>query len=149
MLNQDQKAIINQAIEILETEIKSAGQVFTDPDMVRSYLALSLRPLEREVFAVMFLNNQHALIEFEIMFKGTIDSSSVHPREVVKAALLHNAAALIFAHNHPSGVAEPSQADRRITDRLVQILDMVEIRVLDHFIVGDGEIFSFAESGLI
>lgn len=149
MLNQDQQAVVNQAIQILETEIKSAGQYFTDPQMVRSYLALSLRPLEREAFAVMFLNNQHALIEFEILFYGTIDAASVHPREVVKAALYKNAAAVVFAHNHPSGVAEPSQADRRITDRLVQILSVIDVRVLDHMIVGDSEIFSFAEAGLL
>lgn len=149
MLNQDQKAIVNQAIEILATELKSGGELLTDPNLVRQFLTLNLRPYEREVFAVLFLNNLHAVIEFEIMFQGTIDSASVHPREVVKAALLHNAAALIFAHNHPSGVAEPSQADRRITERLVSACQLVDVRVLDHLIVGDGEICSFAEMGLI
>jgi DNA repair protein RadC len=95
------------------------------------------------------MDNQHRLIKYEELFFGTIDSASVHPREVVKHALKHNAAAVIFAHNHPSGVAEPSQADQRITDRLKSALLLVDVRVLDHMIVGDQEVLSFAEKGLL
>ena len=97
----------------------------------------------------MFLDNRHRLIAYEELFHGTIDGASVHPREVVKSALRYNAAAVILAHNHPSGVAEPSQADQRITKRLQDALTLVDIRVLDHFVVGDGEPVSFAERGLI
>jgi DNA repair protein RadC len=97
----------------------------------------------------MYLDNQHRLISYEELFFGTIDGASVHPREVVKRVLKHNAAAVIFAHNHPSGVAEPSQADRRITDRLKSALLLVDVRVLDHMIVGDQEVLSFAERGLL
>ena len=104
------------------------------------YLALG-------VFACLYLDNRHRVIAFEELFHGTIDGTSVHPREVVRAALKHNAAALIFAHNHPSGVAEPSDADRRLTRRLQDALGLVDIRTLDHFVVGDGEVVSFAERG--
>ncbi|HAS8160916.1 TPA: DNA repair protein RadC, partial [Vibrio vulnificus] len=107
-----------------------------------------LKHHEREVFAVMFLDNQHRLIAFEELFFGTIDSASVYPREVLKAALKINAAALIFAHNHPSGDATPSQADKQITQRLKEALALVDIRVLDHIVVGDSAI-SFAERGLL
>ena len=95
------------------------------------------------------MDNRHRLIKYEELFFGTIDGASVHPREVVKHALKHNAAAVIFAHNHPSGVAEPSQADQRITDRLKSALLLVDVRVLDHMIVGDREVLSFAEKGLL
>ncbi|MEZ8076857.1 DNA repair protein RadC, partial [Vibrio sp. FF112] len=107
-----------------------------------------LKAYEREVFAVMFLDNQHHLISFEELFFGTIDSASVYPREVVKAALKTNAAAVIFAHNHPSGDATPSQADKRITQRLKDALALVDIRVLDHIVIGDSAV-SFAERGLL
>ena len=115
---------------------------------VKEYLALKLGAHEREVFAVMFLDSQHRLISFEEMFFGTIDAASVYPREVLKMALRHNAAAVIFAHNHPSGVPEPSQADKRITERLVEALKLVDIRVLDHIVVGESCV-SFAEKGWI
>ncbi len=120
---------------------------FTSPDATRNYLSSRLRDYAHEVFAVLFLDNQHRLIAFEELFRGTLDSASVYPREVVKAALSHNAAALILAHNHPSGIAEPSQADRQITERLVSALALVDIRVLDHLVVGDGQPVSFAERG--
>ena len=97
----------------------------------------------------MFLDNQHRVIQLDELFRGTIDGASVYPREVVKQALHHNAAAVIFAHNHPSGVTEPSQADKQITEKLKKALDLFDIRVLDHFIIGDGEPYSFAEHGLI
>ncbi len=125
------------------------GDVMGDPSSTRAFLKGKLRGYEREVFAVMYLDNQHRLIAWEELFFGTIDGASVHPREVVKQVLEHNAAAVIFAHNHPSGVAEPSQADRRITERLKAALLLVDVRVLDHMIVGDSEVLSFAERGLI
>ena len=100
-----------------------------------------------EVFACLYLDNRHRVLHFEELFRGTIDGASVHPREVVKAALHRNAAAVILAHNHPSGVAEPSAADRQITERLKSALQLVEIRVLDHLVVGDQDCVSFAERG--
>lgn len=121
----------------------------TSPASTRQYLKARLRSYPHEVFACIFLDNRHRVIEYEEMFSGTIDGASIHPREVVKRALHHNAAALIFAHNHPSGVAEPSQSDLAITRRLLDALALVDIRVLDHFIVGDREVLSFAERGLI
>ncbi|MYM63722.1 DNA repair protein RadC [Pseudomaricurvus sp. HS19] len=125
------------------------GMGFTSPDAVKAYLQAELRHRPREVFAVLLLNNQHQLLAFEELFQGTIDAASVWPREVVKLALAHNAAAVILAHNHPSGVAEPSQADRHITERLQQALALVDIRVLDHLVVGEGQVLSFAERGML
>lgn len=125
------------------------GSVLESPQHTRQYLSLRLRDYAFEVFACLFLDNRHRVIEFEELFRGTIHGASVHPREVVKKALGHNAAAVIFAHNHPSGVAEPSQADQQITRRLVDALALVDVRVLDHLVVGDGEIVSFAERGLL
>ncbi len=125
------------------------GEAITDPAITRRFLKCKLGRHQREVFACMFLDNQHRLIVYEEMFFGTIDGASVHPREVVKRALETNAAAVIFAHNHPSGIAEPSQADQRITDRLKSSLLLVDVRVLDHMIVGEAEVLSFAERGLL
>ena len=125
------------------------GSVLESPQHTRDYLALRLRDYPHEVFACLFLDNRHRVIAFEELFRGTINGASVHPREVVKKALAHNAAAVILAHNHPSGVAEPSRADQGITQRLVDALGLVEVRVLDHLVVGDGEIVSFAERGLL
>jgi len=127
----------------------SRGCVLASPLEVRQFLQLKMRGLAHEVFACLFLDNQHAIIAYEELFRGTIDGASVYPREVVKRSLGLNAAAVIFAHNHPSGVAEPSQADRRLTQRLQSALGTVDIRVLDHFVVGDGEALSFAERGLL
>ncbi len=121
----------------------------TSPIITRDYLSCRLRSHPNEVFACLFLDNRHRLICYEELFHGTIDGASVYPREVVRRALVHNAAALILAHNHPSGVAEPSSADRRITERVKQALELVDIRVLDHIIVGDGEMVSLAELGWI
>ena len=123
------------------------GKPLTDPAATRKYLLARLRDMPHEVFSCLYLDNRHRVIAFEELFRGTIDGATVHPREVVRAALKHNAAALIFAHNHPSGVAEPSDADRRLTRRLADALALVDIRVLDHFVVGDGEVASFAERG--
>lgn len=119
----------------------------TSPTLVRAYLASRLRHLGHEEFAALFLDSQHRVIRFESLFRGTLDSASVYPREVARRALELGAGALIFAHNHPSGVAEPSDADRRITERLKAALELFEIRVLDHFVVGDAEVVSFAERG--
>jgi DNA repair protein RadC len=128
-------------------EALERGNPLTDPAATRKYLLAKLRDMPHEVFACLHPDNRHRVIRFEELFRGTIDGASVHPREVVRAALKHNAAALIFAHNHPSGVAEPSDADRRLTRRLTDALALVDIRVLDHFVVGDGDMVSFAERG--
>ena len=125
------------------------GKPLSDPAATRRYLKARLRDVPYEVFGCLYLDNRHRMIEFEELFRGTIGGASVHPREVVRQALRHNAAALIFAHNHPSGVAEPSDADRRLTRKLQDALALVDIRVLDHFVVGDGEVASFAEKGWI
>ena len=125
------------------------GAVMSSPQHTRQFLHCHLRDPAREVFSCLFLDSQHALICCEDLFWGTLDGAAVYPREVVRRALALQAAAVIFAHNHPSGVAQPSQADRRITERLQAALALVDIRVLDHIIVGRGEQFSFAEDGLL
>ncbi|MEQ1527862.1 MAG: DNA repair protein RadC [Methylococcales bacterium] len=130
-------------------EILQRGDALTSPDITRAYLSAQLRGYSFEVFACLFLDNQNRVIQLDELFRGTIDAASVYPREVAKQALHHNAAAVIFAHNHPSGIAEPSQADKAITEKLKQALGLFDIRVLDHFIIGDGLPYSFAEHGLI
>ena len=125
------------------------GQTLTTPEATRNYLIMELSLLEQEVFYCIFLDNQHRVIKAECCFKGTIDGANVYPREVLKRALKLNAKALILAHNHPSGISEPSEADRAITRRLIDALGLVDIRVLDHFIIGGTESFSFAEHGLL
>lgn len=125
------------------------GEAFTSPGSVRGYLAARLRDQPREVFLVLFLDTRHRLIAAEELFLGSIGEAAVHPREVVRRAMQHNAAALVVAHNHPSGVAEPSHADVSITHRLRDALALVEVRLLDHFIVGDGEPLSLAERGVL
>jgi len=122
---------------------------FTSSAAVKDYLRLQLRDRQSEVFCGLFLDSQHRLIAFEELFQGTVDGAAVYPREVVKRALSHNAAALIFAHNHPSGIAEASGADRDITQRLRAALDLVDIRTLDHLVVGDRDVVSFADRGWI
>ena len=129
-------------------EALSGRQVLKDPSAVRQMLQARLRDREHETFAALFLDNQHRVIAFDELSHGTIDGASVYPREVIKAALKHGAAAVIFAHNHPSGVAEPSAADRTLTERLKAALAQVDIRVLDHFVVGE-QVVSFAERGWI
>jgi DNA repair protein RadC len=124
------------------------GDALCSPEATRHYLSVELRSYPYEVFACLFLDNRHRVLIFEKLFYGTIDGASVYPREVVRRAIAHNAAAVIFAHNHPSGVAEPSAADKQITQRLKDALALVEVRVLDHMIVGDN-VVSFAERGLI
>ena len=117
------------------------------PQAVRDYLKAQLRHEPHEVFGCLFLDTRHRVLAFEALFQGSIDGASVYPRQVVKRALAHNAAALILVHNHPSGVAEPSQADRLLTQRLKEALGLIEVRVLDHFVVGEGEPQSLAELG--
>ena len=125
------------------------GDLLLNPEATRRYLITTLGDLAHEVFCCLFLDTRHRLICYEELFQGTIDGASVHPREVVRRALHHNAAAVILAHNHPSGSVEPSDADQRITRHLTQALQLVDIRVLDHFIIGDRTAMSFAERGLL
>lgn len=138
---------IRTALTLLERQLREPDASFTSSHAVRDWLRLQLAALEREEFTVLFLDNQHRLIAHETLFTGTINHTQVHPREVVKAALKHNAAAILVAHCHPSGHAGPSDADRRITERLRQTLDLVDIRLLDHLVVGGMDIVSFAERG--
>ena len=143
------QAVLEMARRHLQEELQRCDAL-TSPDLTRRFLTSTLRAYPYEVFACLLLDNQNRVIRFEELFRGTIDGASVYPREVVKVALEHNAAAVIFAHNHPSGVAEPSEADKFITQRLKQALGLLDIRVLDHFIVGDGvNAYSFAEHGLL
>lgn len=125
------------------------GEPLTSPKETADFLTSRLRDYAFEVFAVIFLDNRHRVLAFEELFRGTIDGASVHPREVLRRALHHNAAAVVLSHNHPSGIAEPSQADCRITERLRDALAMVDVRVLDHLIIGDGSCCSLAERGFI
>lgn len=124
-------------------------QALTDPNQAGNYIRARLRGYHHEVFACLFLDNRHRVLAFEEMFRGTIDGAAVYPREVVKRSLQHNAAAVILAHNHPSGVAEPSQADRHITEQLVKALGLMDIRVLDHLVIGDNDWVSLAARGWV
>ncbi|MFO7579939.1 RadC family protein [Nitrosomonas halophila] len=142
------QAVMEMARRALAEEIKS-GDIMDSPQSVRNYLRLSLGGKPHEIFVGIFLDARHRTIATEELFRGTLTQASVYPREVVKRALFHNAAAIIFAHNHPSGVAEPSQADETLTQSLKQALALVDIRVLDHFVIGSEAVVSFAERGLI
>ena len=145
-------AILNAALELARRHFREAlriGPALAGPEATRSFLLAQLRDRPSEVFCCLYLDNRHRLIAFEELFRGTIDRAGVHPREVLRQTLLHNAAALILAHNHPSGVLEPSQADELITRRLKEALALLDVRVLDHFIIGDGLCYSFAEHGLL
>ncbi len=144
----EQAVVINLALDIL-VERHSPGQALTNPADTAKYLRLKLSEYKNEVFAALFLDNRHRALAFEELFFGTINGASVHPRVVVQRAMEINAAAVIFAHNHPSGIAEPSHADRTITDRIKQALDLVDVRVLDHIVVGAEGTTSFAERGLL
>ena len=140
---------IKRALVLLEQHLHEPGVAFTSTQATRDWLRVKMGTLEREEFVVLYLNNQNQLLAHETLFTGTLNHTEVHPREVVKRALYFNAAAVIFAHNHPSGEVAPSQADKAITQRLVQALMLVEVRVPDHLIVGGRQIFSFAEHGLL
>lgn len=138
---------IRRALNLLEKQLREPGVAFTSTCVTRDWLRLHMTGLEREIFVVLWLDNQNRLIAYETLFKGTIKSTTVHPRELVKSAMKHNAASAVLAHNHPSQLAEPSQADRQITDRIKTALELVDVRVLDHLIVGGLDIVSFAERG--
>ena len=144
----EEKSIVERAREILDSKVRDS-EVLSSPCRVQLYLRTCVAGLEHEVFGVLFLDNRHRVIANEHLFRGTIDGAAVPPREVVKEVLNHNAAAVIFYHNHPSGVAEPSHSDRNITQRLQDALALVDVRVLDHFVIGDAEVVSFAERGWI
>lgn len=140
---------VAQLAERYYTETLRVGQVLSSPTDTRRFLVAKLRDLQHEVFAVIFLDTRHRILGFEALFRGTIDGTSVYPREVVKRALQRNAAALIVAHNHPSGVAEPSRADSDITQRLSDALALVDIRLLDHIVIGDNTAVSLANRGML
>lgn len=142
------QAVLEMARRHLAEQLKKEGAL-TSPELTRQYLQAKLRDLDYEVFACLLLDNQHRVLKYTELFRGTIDGAAVYPREVVKMALSQGAAAIILVHNHPSGIAEPSSADRAITERLKKALELVDVRVLDHVIVGDGYCESFAERGLL
>jgi DNA repair protein RadC len=149
-VTEDEARILAEARAILfKLAARPARRALSAPAVVREYLTTLLSSQEREYFALVALDNRHRVLASEILFTGTIDGARVYPREVVKCALRHNAAAVIFAHVHPSGVLEPSQADELITRRLREALALIDVRVLDHFIVGDGQCCSFSERGLL
>jgi len=142
-------AVVQHALRIMESRLQAHGAALGSPQAVRDYLRLRLANGECEVFIVMFLDSQNGLIACEEMFRGTLAQTSVYPREVVKAALKYNAATVIFAHNHPSGIAEPSRADELLTQALKQALALVDVKALDHFVVAGDKTVSFAERGLL
>ena len=140
--------IIAQALELLACEVRHSD-VMSDPDTVKNFLRLKLADRPHEVFAVVFLDAQHRVIDVQEMFRGTLSQTSVYPREVVKESLQQNAAAVILCHNHPSGCADPSRADESLTQTLKSALALIDVRVLDHFIVTRSTVVSFAELGLL
>ena len=143
---------IQAAIELGRRYLQAGlenGETFSNPEQTREYLSMKLRSYPYEVFACLYLDNHHRLISFDKLFFGTIDSTQVHAREVIRAAIKHNAAAVIFSHNHPSGIAEPSQADIDLTQELKKALALIDVRVLDHMIIGDKCAISFAERGIL
>jgi DNA repair protein RadC len=142
-------AVIAHALKLMESRLQRHDPTLSSPEAVRDYLRLRIADREHEVFVVLYLDSQHRLIAVEELFRGTLAETRVYPREVVKAALRHNAAAVIFAHNHPSGVAEPSRADELLTQALREALTLVDIRTLDHFVVTGSNVISFAERGML
>jgi DNA repair protein RadC len=143
-------AVILRALAILEGRLREPGAALGSPGTVRDYLKLRLAEMEREAFLALFLDAQHRLLECAVLFYGSISETTVHPREIVKLALAHNAAGAILAHNHPSGVAEPSHSDEMLTQEIKRALALVDVQVLDHFIVaGRAEPLSFRERGLL
>lgn len=139
--------VLEKASSLIKDQLRRED-MFRDPNKAKTYLQFKLGAYEREVFSLLLLDSAHQLIDYQELFYGTVNAASVYPREVVKAALKANAASIILAHNHPSGLTEPSQADRLITDNLVQALDLIDVKVLDHIIVGK-ECLSFAERGYL
>lgn len=149
MTHKEEDAVIARAIEILEARMARPESYITCPDDSKRLAVFKLAERKAEAFCVIWLDNRHGVLGFEEIFQGTIDGASVYPREVVRSALQQNAAAAILVHNHPSGNPEPSQADQRITARLRDALALIDVRVLDHLIVGGASTLSFAERGLI
>jgi len=147
MQYQTHQRVIKMALTLLEKQMKQKPVSFNSSTETLQYLRLQLEQLEREVFMVLYLDTQHRLIASETTSLGTINTTSVYPREIIKTALGYNAAAVVFAHNHPSGTAEASNADRTVTERLIAALSLVDVRVLDHVVIGHGESISFAERG--
>ena len=145
----NEDAIIAQALEILARRMRASSMMMDSPEVVRDWLRLRVGGLPHEVFGCIWLNSRHEIIEAGELFRGTLTQTSVYPREVVKEALRHNAAAVIFYHNHPSGAAEPSLADEMLTRQLKDALNLVDVRVLDHFVVTAEQTTSFAEKGLL
>lgn len=143
-----ERDVIDKALIILASRMNS-GMVMDSPSVVRDFLRLKIGGLPHEVFVVIFMDSQNRVIATEEMFRGTLTQTSVYPREVAKAALAHNASAVVLAHNHPSGKVEPSRADELLTQTLKSSLGLVDVRVLDHFVVGAAEVVSFAERGLL
>lgn len=141
--------VINHAIRLLENHLLQDSDCYSNPNLVSSYLQLKLANQANEVFAAMFLNSKHQLISFEILFQGSINKAVVYPRVIIQRALLLNASCLIVAHNHPSGVTTPSPADELLTATIKNAMKLVDIDLLDHFIVGNSKPFSFAEAGLL
>ncbi len=141
------QAVVEMSRRYLNEKILR-GDAMSNVSDVKNYLKSRLQNYPFEVFACLFLDNKHRVIEYEELFRGTIDAASVHPREVVRRVLHHNAAAIVLAHNHPSGVAEPSQSDNQITQKLKDAMQLIDVRVLDHFVIGD-DVVSFAERGLL
>ena len=144
----NEQRVIRRALRLLDKYQRQPSESFTSTSFTKTWLQLQMTHQEREIFMVIYLDNQHCLLERETLFTGTLSHAEVHPREVVKSALRHNAAAVILAHNHPSGTTEISQQDKHITQRIVKALALVEVRVLDHLVIGN-EVVSFAEYGLI
>ncbi|MGL4859119.1 MAG: RadC family protein [Enterobacteriaceae bacterium] len=145
----DEQQIIHEALTLLDKRCRTPGEQMTSPQQVKDYLRLHLESRLRECFMVLFLDNRHCLLAAEVLFCGAINSVTVHPREIVICALRCNAAAVICAHNHPSGCSEHSEQDRQMTERIREALALVEVRLLDHIVVGHGEVTSLSESGLL
>jgi DNA repair protein RadC len=139
--------IIDRAAALMAQRFRTGAPALDSPDRTRQYLRHQIGTLPYEVFGILLLDNRHRLIRAEVLFRGTIDGASVHPREVVRVVFESNAAAVILYHNHPSGIAEPSQADELVTRRIRDALQLIDVRVLDHLIIGDTQEFSFAETG--
>lgn len=141
--------IIESALTILESRLQKTEGSISSPQDARNYVSLKLADRKQEVFAIMFLNNRHQIIEFREMFHGTIDTAAVYPREILRAVIETNSAAVVLAHNHPSGMSDPSEADIRLTKHIVAALELINARVLDHLIVGGMDVTSMAERGQI
>jgi DNA repair protein RadC len=144
-----ERAVIDAALTILGGYLRQPGAALHTPDTVQKYLRLHLANERRELFGVLFLDNQNRVIAFEVMFVGTISQTSIYPREVAMATLRHDAAAVVLVHNHPSGSVQPSRADEHLTQSLKQTLALVDVRVLDHMIVGGAAVLSMAERGMM